>query len=61
VLTKNGDVFAWGQNRFGQIGNGDYKVVLIPYHINDFNERVKAISCGQSHSMALMESGHVFS
>jgi alpha-tubulin suppressor-like RCC1 family protein len=61
ALTKNGDVFAWGKNRFGQIGNGDCKVVLIPYHVNDFNERVKAISCGEWHSMALTESGRVFS
>jgi RCC1 and BTB domain-containing protein len=63
VLTSNGDIYAWGDNESGQIGNGnDSQSQLIPFKINySMNEKFKAISCGAFHSMALTESGRVFS
>jgi alpha-tubulin suppressor-like RCC1 family protein len=65
VLTNSGEVYAWGDNEWGQIGNrksGDGKCQSIPIKINDFNEeKVVMISCGSDHSMALTESGRVFS
>jgi RCC1 and BTB domain-containing protein len=62
VLTSNGEVYAWGKNSDGEIGNGCYKDQLTPIKLNDFNdEKVVMISCGGWHSMALTESGRVFS
>jgi alpha-tubulin suppressor-like RCC1 family protein len=65
VLTNSGEVYAWGRNEFGQIGNeksGGNECQLIPIKVNGFNdEKVKQISCGFEHSMALTESGRVFS
>jgi RCC1 and BTB domain-containing protein len=63
VLTSNGEVYAWGENRNGQIGNGSKELYqLIPSKVNGFNdEKVVMISCGSLHSMALTESGLVFS
>jgi hypothetical protein len=61
VLTNSGEVYAWGQNKSGQIGNG-MSNQLIPIKVNGFNgEKVIQISCGYHHSMALTESGRVFS
>jgi alpha-tubulin suppressor-like RCC1 family protein len=63
VLTIDDDVYAWGRNDDGQIGNGKsggYQ--LMPYHVKGFDgQKVKAISCGFYHSMALTETGNVFS
>jgi alpha-tubulin suppressor-like RCC1 family protein len=65
VLTNCGEVYAWGWNDWGQVGNVkiDYfEYQAKPIKVNGFNEeKVVMISCGCSHSMALTESGHVFS
>jgi hypothetical protein len=62
VLTNCGEVYAWGWNRGGQIGNGYNDNQLIPIKVKGFNnERVVMISCGWIHSMALTECGHVYS
>jgi hypothetical protein len=62
ALTNSGEVYAWGLNEYGQVGNKSYSNQLIPQKVNGFNdEKVVMISCGSHHSMALTESGHVFS
>jgi alpha-tubulin suppressor-like RCC1 family protein len=62
VLTNSGELYAWGGNRYGQIGNGNYYNQSIPIKVNGFNdEKIVMISCGEWHSMALTESGYVFS
>jgi alpha-tubulin suppressor-like RCC1 family protein len=62
VLTNCGEVYAWGGNHRGQIGNGCNYNQLIPIKVKGFNnERVVMISCGSEHSMALTEFGHVYS
>jgi hypothetical protein len=62
VLTNCGEVYAWGHNYFGQIGNGCNSDQLIPIKVKGFNnERVVMISCGYWHSIALTECGHVYS
>jgi alpha-tubulin suppressor-like RCC1 family protein len=65
VLTNSGEVYTWGWISFGQIWNersGKNEFQLIPIKVNGFNdEKVIQISCGVWHSMALTESGRVFS
>jgi RCC1 and BTB domain-containing protein len=62
VLTNCGEVYAWGWNGRGQIGNGCNDFQLTPIKVKGFkNERVVMISCGYYHSMALTECGHVYS
>jgi alpha-tubulin suppressor-like RCC1 family protein len=65
VLTNCGDVYTWGRNDWGQIGNSiGYcnRDQLIPIKVNGFNnERVVMISCGWYYSMALTECGNVYS
>jgi alpha-tubulin suppressor-like RCC1 family protein len=62
VLTNCGEVYAWGANDFGQIGNSCNDDRLKPIKIKGFNnERVLMISCGFNHSMALTKWGHVYS
>jgi alpha-tubulin suppressor-like RCC1 family protein len=62
VLTNCGEVYAWGWNNWGQIGNGCNYNQWIPIKVKGFNnERVVMISCCSRHSMALTECGHVYS
>jgi alpha-tubulin suppressor-like RCC1 family protein len=62
LLTNCGEVYAWGDNYRGQIGNGCNSNQLIPIKVKGFNDKkVVMISCGGGHSMALTECGHVYS
>jgi alpha-tubulin suppressor-like RCC1 family protein len=58
ALSQSGKVYAWGSNRFGQIGCGDNYNKLVPTKVVGLNEeKIKMISCGCNHSMALTKSG----
>lgn len=57
VLTEAGQVWAWGENRHGQVGVEDEQYQLVPKLIIDKN--VVMIKCGYAHSLALMHDGRV--
>ncbi|KAK9501886.1 hypothetical protein O3M35_012524 [Rhynocoris fuscipes] len=71
VLSKDGDIYTWGWNKKGQLGhpmldgtnkNGvavlaEPRVVDWPNSLNIF---VKEISCGTSHTVALLENGELW-
>jgi hypothetical protein len=59
ALTDSHEVYAWGSNVEGQLGNNEGKYKIEPILVND--KEVVMISCGSRHSMALNSSGHVFS
>jgi hypothetical protein len=62
ALTQSGEVYAWGDNYWGQIGCGDNFDKSMPTKVKAFNEiKIKMISCGYEHSMALTEKGCVYS
>jgi hypothetical protein len=61
ALTKNGDIYVWGNNGNGEIGSGrniDYH--LMPIKVSVDNERIISVSCGFQHSLALTVSYRVF-
>jgi alpha-tubulin suppressor-like RCC1 family protein len=61
ALTKSGEVYAWSPNGSINLGN-DSQNNGKPVKINGFDEeKVKMISCGLHHSLALTENGHVYS
>jgi alpha-tubulin suppressor-like RCC1 family protein len=62
VLTSSGDVYAWGHNEFGQIGNGsNNEYHSIPHKMNDsMSEKFKSVSCGEYYSTALSVADRVF-
>ena len=59
ALTRDGLIYGWGHNQFGQLGDGSYDSVTVPKRI-DFNEKIASISCGIKHSMALTDSGRLY-
>ena len=52
ALQKNGNLWAWGANDHGQVGNGDTTLQYYPVRIMD---SVKFISAGWEHSLAIKE------
>jgi alpha-tubulin suppressor-like RCC1 family protein len=63
ALTRFGDVYAWGDNQFGQIGiESERECESKPVKLNSFSgQKIISISCGSMHSMALSENGIAFS
>ncbi|MDR0520163.1 MAG: hypothetical protein LBG82_09005, partial [Clostridiales Family XIII bacterium] len=65
AITSDGEVYAWGNNSSGQLGNGtmnnavNYMPQLIDQsHFGD--EKVKSIAAGWNHCFALTESGNIY-
>jgi len=62
ALTNEGGVKCWGDNRNGQVGNGDDSgtyIRTLPEDVVGLQSGVKAIATGSEHTCALTESGGV--
>lgn len=55
ALTEKGEVYAWGRNSQGQVGNGNTKKTQTPTKVPLAN--IVQIACGGKFSLALDESG----
>nr|CAD7426419.1 unnamed protein product [Timema monikensis] len=62
ALTRDGEVYAWGQNNCGQVGSGMSTNQSAPRKVNSGvgGKKVVSIACGQTSSMAVMENGEVY-
>nr|CAD7577020.1 unnamed protein product [Timema californicum] len=61
ALTRDGEVYAWGQNNCGQVGSGMSTNQSAPRKVNSGigGKKVVSIACGQTSSMAVVENGEV--
>ncbi|XP_077435259.1 RCC1 and BTB domain-containing protein 1 isoform X2 [Vanacampus margaritifer] len=62
ALSELGEVFAWGYNNCGQVGNGSTATQPHPRRISLYlqTKMVVSIVCGQTWSMALVDNGEVY-
>ncbi len=56
VLRKDGSVWAWGDNFWGELGNGRRRVGDVPAPVPGL-PRIVAVAAGYLHSLALAEDG----
>ena len=59
VVLDSGGVKCWGYNTYGQLGDGTTTNRLTPVSVSGLNSGVKAISAGERHTCALLNSGEV--
>jgi len=57
ALSKKGEVFAWGGNEYGQLGDGTLQQRRTPVKV--IGGGVKAVAAGWYHSVALADGGEV--
>jgi alpha-tubulin suppressor-like RCC1 family protein len=60
VLLNDSTVWAWGENEWGQLGDGTTTKSDVPVQVKNLND-ITAISAGSYHSLALKEDGTVWS
>lgn len=60
VLVSSGEVYAFGSNDWGQLGDGSTVRKSIPVAVSGLPEPAIAIAAGSYHSLALTESGDVY-
>lgn len=62
ALTEDHQVYSWGWGVHGQLGHGNPEDCLIPQHVRYLmNSGVVKVEAGYAHSLALTESGDVWS
>jgi Regulator of chromosome condensation (RCC1) repeat len=61
-VTKDGNVFSWGSNRFGQLGDEECNNNRTsPKRVEDIrNHPCVAVAAGEKHSVALTRNGEVY-
>ncbi len=57
AVMENGDLYCWGDNDSGEVGNGSKKDQLTPVKVL---EGVKEVSLGFEYSAAVMENGDLY-
>jgi alpha-tubulin suppressor-like RCC1 family protein len=58
ALLSSGKVMAWGNNEYGQLGNGSTSNTFTPTQVSGLSGAVE-ISAGTDHSLALLSDGTV--
>lgn len=62
ALTKDGDIYSFGFNNYGQLGLGSYRDKEYKPTLIENLKNVVQVSCSHSnHSLALTKDGEVFS
>lgn len=59
ALSKNGTVWCWGDNEFGQLGDGTYIQRLFPVELKKIRN-IEKIACGAFHSLAIDKNGNLY-
>lgn len=61
ALTVDGEVYLWGRNTFGQIGDNTRTDRPTPTHVTSLGTDTVHLALGQEHALALKQTGKVFS
>ena len=59
VLGSDGSVWDWGDNFYGQLGDGNNYIAIVPVQAQGPGTGITQISAGANHALALLSNGTV--
>jgi alpha-tubulin suppressor-like RCC1 family protein len=59
ALIGNGTIKCWGDNSYGQLGNGNFQDSLLPVDVIGLSSGVTKISTGEFHTCVLLTGGGI--
>jgi alpha-tubulin suppressor-like RCC1 family protein len=59
AVAENREVFCWGSNQYGQLGNATDRRSLSPVAVRGLPTKAEAITCGDAHTCVLLRGGAV--
>ncbi|XP_063977290.1 secretion-regulating guanine nucleotide exchange factor-like [Diachasmimorpha longicaudata] len=60
VLARNGQIFTWGRNTYGQLGHSHQEFSWIPRNLSGLGD-IAQLEMGSEHNLALNTKGEIFS
>lgn len=60
AVTDTGELYCWGNNRYGQVGDGTNENRLSPTQVPNLAEAITTVMAGGSHTCALSATGNLF-
>jgi alpha-tubulin suppressor-like RCC1 family protein len=57
ALSAGGGVMCWGDNQYGQLGDGTTELKTIPVAVSGLNGEAVALTAGTNHTCALIKDG----
>ncbi|KYQ49672.1 RCC1 and BTB domain-containing protein 1 [Trachymyrmex zeteki] len=61
VIIDNGEVYGWGNNRYGQLGVGDMEDRTTPCQVDSLiGTVIVQVVCGDRHTLALTDKGDLY-
>ncbi|KAL9674843.1 hypothetical protein QQ045_003042 [Rhodiola kirilowii] len=62
LVTKQGEIFSWGEESGGRLGHGVDSDILQPKLIDSLNKtNIEVVACGEYHTCAVSLSGDLYS
>lgn len=59
ALTDAGELWCWGDNEYGQLGDGTQESRDLPVRVRRIGDGVRAVATGEAHSCAINRDGRV--
>ena len=59
AISDSGDLFCWGENSFGQLGNSASEILDRAYLVTELELDPVSVSAGQWHTCAILEGGEI--
>ena len=59
AIDSDGNLWGWGQNTYGEVGNGTKNKQVLPLQLTQ-NTHFVAVSAGERHSLAIDENGNIW-
>ena len=60
MLVRDGTIFSFGFNQWGQLGHHNFSSLAPPSPIADFSIRATAIAAGENHTCMIRETGELW-